>query len=98
GPAIAIGPNIHPKIFRMLRETAEENRIPYQIDVDPMPYGTDASVIQLTKAGVATGIVSVPLRYMHTSCEVLNTEDIKNTGLLMARFAERLEDGIDLSL
>ncbi len=79
GPIISRGPNINPHIFDLLIRTAKKGKIPYQIEGAPRGTGTDANVMQLTKGGVATGLVSVPLRYMHTPVEVLAEKDLENT-------------------
>ena len=83
GPVIARGPNIHPEIFRLLIETAKKENIPYQIEAIPRSTGTDANVIQLTKSGVKTGLISIPLRYMHTPVEVINLKDLENASKLI---------------
>ena len=64
GPVIARGPNINPRIFKVLVETAKSEEIPYQIQSVSAATGTDANVIQTTKSGVATALISIPLRYM----------------------------------
>ncbi len=79
GPIISRGPNINPHIFDLLTKTAKKAKIPYQIEGAPRGTGTDANVMQLTKGGVATGLVSVPMRYMHTPVEVLAEKDLENT-------------------
>ncbi|MDO9574600.1 MAG: M42 family metallopeptidase [Candidatus Contubernalis sp.] len=86
GTVITTGPNIHPVIYKRLKETAEEYRIPYQADTAPGPTGTDAWALQISREGIATGLVSIPLRYMHTSVELLCLEDIKHSARLLARF------------
>ncbi|HOK22452.1 MAG TPA: M42 family metallopeptidase [Candidatus Hydrothermia bacterium] len=91
GPIIARGPNISPKVFEKLVQTAKELNIPYQIEPEPYATGTDANVIQLTRSGVATGLVSVPNRYMHTPCEVVNLSDLDNIINLLASFVQRIK-------
>lgn len=86
GPVIARGPNINSKIFDLLVSAAKEKNIPYQIEAIPRATGTDANVIQLTKSGVATGLVSIPLRYMHTPVEVISLKDLENTITLLKQF------------
>lgn len=86
GPAIAVGANVHPKVFEALRKIAEDRSIPYQVEPAPAGTGTDAWAIQVSQAGVATGLISIPLRYMHTSVETMNMEDVKNAGRLLAHF------------
>jgi putative aminopeptidase FrvX len=92
GAAIGLGANIHPKIHQRLVEIAKEYNIPYQIEVIPGVSGTDAWAMQVTQSGVATGLLSIPLRYMHTSVETIDMLDIKNTGKLLARFISSLDD------
>ncbi len=92
GPVIARGPNMSPKIVDMLMKTAEERGIPYQSEGIPRGTGTDANVIQLTRAGVATGLVSVPNRYMHTPCEVVSLKDLENAARLIAEFIKKLDE------
>lgn len=64
GPIIARGANINPKVFAMLVSTAKELDIPYQIEAAEGGTGTDANAMQVTCCGMATGLISVPLRYM----------------------------------
>src|SRR5690554_6497327 len=71
GPVIALGPNFHPVVYEELVREAKENRLPYQINPTPGRSGTDAWAIQITQGGVPTGLVSIPLRYMHTTVETL---------------------------
>ncbi len=90
GPVITWGPNINPFVFNKLKQTAEEYDIPFQEDTAPGPTGTDARAIQITRDGIATGLVSVPLRYMHTSVETLDLKDITWGGRLLAYFLKEL--------
>ncbi len=86
GPVISIGPNITPVISNKLIEIAKLHNIPYQIEAAPGPTGTDANVIQLSRGGVATGLVSIPNRYMHSPCEMIDLKDVENAILLLAQF------------
>ncbi|HHV64177.1 MAG TPA: M42 family metallopeptidase [Peptococcaceae bacterium] len=95
GPVIALGPNIHPRIYSSLKNAAEENRIPYQIQPIAGPTGTDARAIQLTGCGIPTGLLSIPLRYMHTSVETVSLQDIVDGGKLLARFIASLPDDLE---
>ena len=95
GPKITRGPNINPVVFEMLVSTAKEIEIPYQVVAAPGGNGTDANVIQLNRAGVATGLISVPLRCMHTPNEIMDLDDIENAAKLMAGFCERVTNEID---
>jgi putative aminopeptidase FrvX len=93
GPILAKGPNINPWIFETLKATAERLKIPYQVEAEPRPTGTDARAIQMTRAGVATGLISIPLRYMHTPGEVVDLEDIENAVRLLVGFSLGLKKG-----
>ncbi len=97
GPVIARGANISPVVEAMLIEAAEAEGIPYQLEAAPGGTGTDANAIQLTRAGVATGLVSIPLRYMHTAAEVLSLEDLANVSRLLAAFIRRVKDDTDFT-
>lgn len=86
GPVISIGPNITPMIYEKLVKVAKDNNIPCQIEAAPRGTGTDANAIQLTRAGVATGLVSIPNRYMHSPCEMSDLEDVENAIKLLTHF------------
>ena len=90
---ICRGANINPKVFDALVAAAKRAQIPYQIEADPRPTGTDARAIQVGRAGVATGLVSIPLRYMHTPSELVDLEDVERCVLLLTEFALGLKRG-----
>lgn len=92
GPVIARGPNINPVVFERLVAAAEAEGIPYQLEAEPSVTGTDARAIQVTRGGVPCGLVSVPLRYMHTPTEVVALSDLENTVKLLVRFALDLDE------
>lgn len=87
GVVISKGPNINPIVFEKLVECAKSNDIPYQLNAEPRPTGTDARVIQMTRRGVATGLLGIPLRYMHTPAEIADLNDIENCVRLLEAFA-----------
>lgn len=92
GPVIARGPNINPEVFERLVAAAKAEGIPYQIEAEPAVTGTDARAIQVTRGGIPTGLVSVPLRYMHTPTEVVCLSDLDATVRLLVRFALDLDE------
>ncbi|NOX44417.1 MAG: M42 family metallopeptidase [Caldiserica bacterium] len=96
GPVIARGANVNPKLFELLVETAEAEGIPYQIEAAPGATGTDANAMQLTRAGVATALVSIPNRYMHSPCEVVSLADLENAAALIAHAVARIDADTDL--
>jgi endoglucanase len=91
GPAIATGPNIHPGIFTRLMSTAKSLEIPHQVDVVPGASGTDAWAIQVSRSGVPCGLVSIPLRSIHTPVETVCLRDIERIAKLLAEFICRLD-------
>ena len=92
GPIVYRGANINPKVHEILVDAARTEKIPIQLVGSPRGTGTDANVIQLSRAGVATGLVAIPLRYMHTPSEVLSIKDLTATASLIAAFVLRLSE------
>ena len=84
GPTISTGANINPRVEALLVKTAKSKRIPFQMEAAPAGTGTDANAIQLTRAGVATALVSIPNRYMHTQVEVVSLSDLEAAAKLIA--------------
>lgn len=97
GPVIYRGPNFHPKVVRLLVEAAQANQIPVQMGASGKPPGTDAAVMQISRAGVATGLVSIPNRYMHTPVEMISLSDLDRAADLLARFAESMEPAMSFT-
>jgi len=89
------GANINPHLGDMLIKIAQEEKIPYQLLGESRGTPTDANVIQLTRAGVAAGLVSVPTRYLHSPVEVLSLEDVENTIKLLGIFALKINEETD---
>jgi len=92
GPAIGIGPNFHPKLTEALVKTAGKLELPCQMEPTPGVSGTDAWPIQVSREGIPTALLSIPLRYMHTPVEMVSPKDIERTGRLMAEFIAKLDD------
>ncbi len=97
GPIIARGANINPRVFELLVAAAEAEGIVYQVGPAARGTGTDANAMQLARGGMATGLLSVPLRYMHTPNELLSLEDLENTARLLAAFCRRVETKQDFT-
>ena len=93
GPIILRGPNMNPKVTDALIKAAKKLKIPYQMDTDARPTGTDARAIQMARGGVATGLVSIPLRYMHTPSEIVDLEDVERCVQLFVEFAKGITKG-----
>lgn len=97
GPSVMRGANANPIVFRMLMEAAKEDRIPYQVDVAPGGTGTDGNAMQISRDGMAVGILGVALRYMHTPCELLSLSDVENCARLMAAYCRRVKPDTDFT-
>jgi len=93
GPIICRGANINPRVYELLLKAAKKLRIPYQLEGSPRPTGTDARSIQMGRGGVATGLISIPLRYMHTPSELVDLRDVENCVRLLVEFATSLKKG-----
>jgi putative aminopeptidase FrvX len=91
---IAREPPLHPLVFELLYETAEAESIPFTLESLGRGTGTDADAIHLSRAGVATGLVSIPCRYMHSPIEMVSVPDIDAAARLIAAFARRLDPGV----
>jgi putative aminopeptidase FrvX len=95
GPVLSRGSAIHPMVFERLAETAEREGIPYTIQASPRGTSTDADAIYLQRCGVATGVVSVPNRYMHSPNEIVSLDDLDATVRLIAAFCRGLREEDD---
>lgn len=93
GPVIGVGPNCARSLSGRLKELAGELDMPVQIEVMSGSSGTNAWPIQVSREGVATAVVSIPERYMHTPVEVVHRKDLEDTAKLLAAFVESLGEG-----
>src|SRR5690606_4470603 len=91
GPASALGPHLHPQAYGFLVGQAPREAVPYQVEPVPGRTGTDAWALQVARSGVATGLLSVPLRYMHSTVETVDVKDIEATGRLLAAALAAME-------
>jgi len=91
GPVIARGANINPVLFDLIIDTAAAEDIPVQIIGVPRATGTDANVMQLSRGGVATALVAIPLRYMHTPVETLSLGDLELAIQLLSAVVKRID-------
>jgi endoglucanase len=97
GPVLYRGATLSPKVFELLAATAEAEGIEHTVGATGNSTSTDADAIQFARSGVPTGLVSIPLRYMHSPVEMVDMADVEATVRLIAAFARRLDDSIDLS-
>lgn len=92
GPVITMGGHINPCVYQLLVHAAEEADIAYQLDPQAGCTGTDIDIIQVAGSGVATGLVSIPSRYMHTSSEIVSLKDIDEVAELLSRFVLSIDE------
>ena len=90
GPVIERGSIINPKVFELLHDAATANQIPFTVSASARSTGTDADAIHISRAGVPTGVVSIPLRYMHSPVEMVQLDDVEAAARLIAAFAQSL--------
>ena len=93
GPVLSRGANINPVLYEHLLQTAKKEKIPVQIVADGRATPTDADPIQVSRAGVAAALVSIPLRYMHTPGEIVDTMDLAGTIQLLGKAIESMKPG-----
>jgi len=86
GPVLFRGPNINPHVFERLRVTANSCQVAVQVRGVPRATGTDANVMQLSRDGVATGLLGIPNRYMHSPVEVVSLDDLDRAAIILAEF------------
>ena len=92
GPILTRGPSVHPAVFDRLMDCAQR-RYARSNRSRPRPTGTDARAIQIARDGVPTGLVGIPLRYMHTPSEVIDLNDLEAVVQLLVAFARSLRRG-----
>lgn len=97
GPVIERGPNVNPRLFDRLVDTATASEIQYQVTAHHRGTGTDANAIQLSRAGVVTGLIGIPNRYMHSAVETIALNDIDRAADLLAAFLSGLTGDEDFT-
>ena len=97
GPVIGRGSTLSPKVSELLVETAEAEGIAYSLSASGRGTSTDADMLQISRTGIPTGLVSIPLRYMHSPVEMVDLRDVEATVELIAAFGARLSANDDLS-
>jgi putative aminopeptidase FrvX len=97
GPVIARATNISPVVSEGLIAAAEAEDIPHTLQADSRSTGTDADAIQFTRAGIATGLVSCPNRYMHSPNEIVSVEDVENCARVISAYIKTLDANTDFA-
>jgi endoglucanase len=91
GPTVGFGPNVHPGVHTALKEAAGAVEMTVHVEPHSRASGTDAFGLQIARAGIPTGLVSIPLRYMHTMVETVSLKDVQRAGRLLGEFAACLD-------
>jgi endoglucanase len=94
---IVRGPNVNPRVFDQLTSLAKAGSIPYQLNALGAPASNDAAELQLSRSGVATGLVTIPNRYMHSPVEVVSLDDLEHAAELIARFCVSVDGESDFT-
>jgi len=97
GPVIGRGSTLSPKVYELLRDTADRAGIPYSVGASGNATHTDADSLQISRTGIPTGLVSIPLRYMHSPVEMVDLADVEATVELIVAFVEALDPAVDLT-
>jgi putative aminopeptidase FrvX len=79
GPALTYGPAVHNKLLGFIQDVAEKNNIPVQLQAVSRSTGTDTDSFAYANDGCPSALISIPLRYMHTTVEMLHKDDVENT-------------------
>lgn len=91
GAVVERGANINPVLFDLITDAAAKKKLPIQIAAAPRGTGTDANAMQLSRGGVATGLISIPNRYMHTQVELCSLFDLQTCAELLAETLLRID-------
>jgi tetrahedral aminopeptidase len=97
GPVIVRGPNMNPAVVERLLELAQKSEVPHQIAASGKAQPNDSNALQINRAGVATGLVSIPNRYMHSAVEMISLDDIDRAADLLAEFVASLKGDEDFT-
>lgn len=95
GPILAIGPAVHNKLLNFIMDTADKNKIPYQVEPASRATGTDTDAFAYTAGGIPSALISLPLRYMHTTVEMVAKDDVENVIKLMYESLMKLTPDFD---
>jgi putative aminopeptidase FrvX len=91
GPTVGRGPNFHPGVLRLMQKRARDEEIPLHIEAVPGDSGTDAWTIQVSRVGVPTTLLGIPMRNMHSPVEIVDIRDIRRVARLTAAFIAKLD-------
>ena len=97
GPVIAYAPAVQQKLRDLITDTAQANKIPFQRAALSRATGTDTDAFAYSGSGVASALISLPLRYMHTTVEMVHRDDVENVIKLIYESLLKIKDGDSFS-
>jgi endoglucanase len=97
GPVLTRGAMISPVVFELLRATADRNQIPFSVHAAARDTATNADAIHISREGVATALVSIPNRYMHSPNELVSLDDVDRTATLIAEACRQVTPKTDFT-
>ncbi len=95
GPDLTIGPAVHNNLLKLIRSTAAEKEIPYQLSAASRATGTDTDAFAFSNGGVPSALISLPLKYMHTTVEMAHKDDVENVIKLIYEVLQKIENNQD---
>lgn len=95
GPSMTVGPAVHNKLLKLIQDTATEHEIPFQREAASRSTGTDTDAFAYSNMGVPSALISLPLKYMHTTVEMTHKNDVENVIRLIYQSLQKIEDGHD---
>ncbi len=95
GPSMTVGPAVHNNLLKLIQDTATEHEIPFQREAASRSTGTDTDAFAYSNMGVPSALISLPLRYMHTTVEMAHKTDVENVIRLIYESLQKIEDGHD---
>jgi putative aminopeptidase FrvX len=93
GPSLAYAPSVHHRLLELIIQTAEEKKIPFQRAASSRGTGTDTDAFAYANGGIASALISIPLRYMHTTVEMAHRNDVENVIRLIYESLQKIESG-----
>jgi putative aminopeptidase FrvX len=95
GPVLTYAPAVHNNVLKNIIQVAEKNKIPFQRSASSRITGTDTDAFAYSGSGVPSALISLPLKYMHTTVEMAHLKDIENIIKLFVAFISQLKEGHD---
>ena len=95
GPSVTYAPAVHQKLLDLIISSAEASEIPFQREAASRVTGTDTDAFAYSNGGVPSALISLPLRYMHTTVEMAHKDDVNNLIRLIYESLQKIENGHD---